>query len=428
MDRRPQNGPDIIMSDVSHAEGPTPRDTQGTTPNDLLPFLSGSASDFFGVPVENSTAAQSGTASASVAEHPPNSHMLYNRSTLEDLKLARESISTLNATKFLSKNGKRIENVYLRMPSERDGERQLLTDFFKALKCEVFDSRTDQHWEFFKTFNPALLVVHPEEAFDGTLPGLAKYLQRSKGWMCSIGVHEDWDHFEQDRPRLKYEARRVFPHGGITFISDDIFEYYPEKATEIIKEFHESSKRKPPGSETSKIGARPGIRDWLARLAQRKMDEGGEDYGDGRYVDCWGAICDLCPLEDYDPYEMELGNMVPKDDALLWSIAEQDLPSFQGLWEKDQAKATDMMASLFAGTGVERMADFQRFCFVYQRPDQAAMSDEVPASQLAPQVVVDHVDPHGWMKKYNHIEVVTPDAWLNMTRERAEQGQGRAVR
>lgn len=342
-------------------------------------------------------------------------------SIAEDLSLAGKSVDKLDMSTILSKNGKHIENVYVLMPPERNGERELLVNLFTKFKCKVFDSGTPQHWNFFKSFNESVVIIHPSETFNGSLPGFASYMLRKRVWVFSIGVHETWD--EADQPVRMYEAKRVFPHGIMTFISDDIFVYYPEKATEVIQAFHKKAQSKPKGGEISKIGARPGIRGWLADLAAKKIQEGGEESEGGRYVECYDALCELCPLEDYDPWEMEMGHMVPKEEALLWSVAEQDLPSFQGLWEKDEARATDMMANFFAGSAVEKMADFQRYCFIYQRPDQEDENMEVPASQLAPQEKIDQVDPKGWMRRYNHVKVMSADKWLYMHKRKLQEQQ-----
>lgn len=333
-----------------------------------------------------------------------------------DLDLARKAVGELDVHRLLSKNDQPIEYVYILMPPERKEEMHLLAKFFAGFNCKVYHSGNSQHWSFFcQSFKekPSLIVIHPDETFAGTAPQFASFVWRAKGWIFSFGVHE---HFDRERA---YEARRVFPHGGVTFISDDVFAYYPEKATEVINDFLQKARLKPQGGELSKIGARPGIRDWLSGLAAQKMVEGGDDYTDDRYVNCWEAVCDLCPLEDYDPFAMERDQMVPKDDALLWSVAAEDLPSFEGLWERNEAEATDMMANFFAGTAVERMEEFQKYAFVYQRPDQTNLSDEFPASQLGPQAVLDQVDPCGWMKRYNHIEVMSPDMCLQKSRKRA---------
>lgn len=371
------------------------------------------------------------TAPLAREDHPPLTSLreehagISPREIEEDLVLARDTLPKLESSKFLTKSETKIKNVYILMPPERAAERELLIKYFKDFECDVvYSSGTPAHWNLFRGLNPSLVVVHPDETFCGTLPGFASYLSRLRGWVFSIGVHREFD--EAGQLRATYKARRVFPHAGITFISDDVFAYYPEKAIEVIEEIQAKAKSAPPGAIRSKLGARPGIRDWLSRLAVQKMEEGGEDYADERYVKCWDAVCDLCPLEDYDPFEMEQGRMVPQDDSLLWSAAEQDLPSFHGLWETDEASATDMMANLFAGTAVEKMADFQRYAFIYQRPDQVGVGEDVPASQLAPHVAIEQADPKGWMKKYNHIEVMTPDAWLQANRKRAQQ-QGAAT-
>lgn len=337
----------------------------------------------------------------------------------EDLTLAKRSINDLDATALLTRRvGKQIGGVYIHMSEEREGERKLLDKFFTDFHCKVFHSGIAQHWNFFqKTYEEGLVVVHPDETFvNSPMQGLAEMLIVGGGiWMASIGVREVFDG-TLPRPR-RYESQRIFPMAMFTFISDDVFLYYPEKATEIIKSFYESAKVKPAGAETSKIGARPGVRDWLSDLALKKLAESNNE--DDRWFKCWDAISSLCPVEDYDPYDMQLGRMVTSPSALLWSEAAEDLPSFQGMWDKDEARATDMMANFFAGTAVTRIEHFRRFIFVYARPGQMELDENAPASQVTPEQISQHKDPHGWMKKYPHMAVMSPDDWMRMEKKRA---------
>lgn len=242
-----------------------------------------------------------------------------------------------------------------------------------------------------------------------TIPELSNYLvEKGAGLrVFSIGVQHRQCIMEQREPA--YEAQRLFPHGGITFITDDVFVYYPEKATEIIEKFLHEDKDKPPGGQLSKIGARPGVKDWMASLATKKFEEqGGEgNCTDLRWIECYEALCRLCPVEDEDPDFPE--HSVPLETSHLWSVWEESLPSFKGRWESgDEEGATDYMANHFAGEACAMAWKYRKFLFVFQRP---GMEKETTNSQGF-QVVEQEVDPKGWMKKYCHISVVTPDQAL----------------
>lgn len=328
-----------------------------------------------------------------------------------DLEMAKSGVRHLDPNRLLAPhNEKDIDNVYIHMP-DRPEEVALLKDYFEGLRRKVYTSHAGHVWDFFRQSygKCCLVIVHPSELFTGTIPGLNKLLVETGAGMrvFSIGVQHEQCIREGRKPA--YEAQRLFPHGGITFITDDVFVYYPEKATQIIEQFLKETKSKPPGAELSKIGARPGVKDWLMRLAIQKFEEqGGEgNCTNTRYVQCYDALCRLCPLEDEDPDFPD--HHVPLESSYLWSIWEESLPSFKGRWESgDEEGATDYIANLFAGEARCKAWKYRKFYFVYQRPG----AEELVMSSQGHQEVQQIVDPKGWSKKYCHVNAVTPDSIL----------------
>ena len=203
-----------------------------------------------------------------------------------------------------------------------------------------------------------------------------------------------------------FEAQRLFPHGGLTFISDDVFVYYPEKATRLIEEFitATANNTKIGSPQLGKIAARPGIKTWLQRLACNKMEQHAGDGAAIPYVQLYESICRLCPLEDEDPTYPEQHD--PKPSSYLWSVPACSLPSFEGKWESgDEEGATAYMANFFAGEACGTAWKYRKFHFVYQRPEHTAIETN---SQGVEEEMVEK-DPRGWGKRYGHIGVVKPD-------------------
>jgi chromo domain-containing protein 1 len=332
----------------------------------------------------------------------------------EDRKMAKQYVSKLDLTPLLKiKDGEMIKNVFLQIPKSRSHEMAPLRKKLEDFKCVVYISRVEGHWDFFrKNFSTTqcLIVVHPSEMYLGTMPGLFNRLNKgSTVRVFSVGVQHQRC-IEEDREPA-YEALRLFPLGGITFITDDVFVYYPEMALQIIEDFLEKLKNKPIGGEHSKIGARPGVKDWLERLALQKYHEQecGDEDKDLRWIKCYDAICRLCPIEDEDPHFLP-DRSVPLEHSFLWSINEDELPSFKGRWESgDEEGATDYMVELFAGEACISAWKYRRFIVVYQRPeDEKTLLDPQGA-----QVVQPDVDPRGWREKYCHIGVLTPEQYLS---------------
>ena len=342
----------------------------------------------------------------------------------QHLEMIKRGIDNLDPTMLLfstasdEKKEKEVRDVYIHMP-ERLKELRILEKYFVELKRRVLTSNAGPGgWKMFSekySSHECLLVVHPNENFLDSLPGLSGLLTTygSSFRVFSIGVQHEKCSREHRKPA--YEAQRLFPHAGITFITDDVFVYYPDKATQIIEDFADDPKNKIPGWQMGKIGARPGIKNWLFQLAVTKMKE---HAGDGKalpYVNVYDAICRLCPLADEDPTLPD--KHVPLESSFLWSPSSDSLPSFQGRWESgDEEGATDYMANFFAGEACCKAWKYRKFYFVYERP-----GDDVtgPDSQGSQEKV--EADPKGWGKRYSHISVVPPDHILEINQKRKEK-------
>lgn len=333
----------------------------------------------------------------------PNANVAHQQKILEqEFEIAKRAVPELDFKPLVqTKDGNLIQHVFLQIPKGRSGEMNVLRRRLEGWNCKIFTSRDRDHWDFFKRYKECLIIVHPMENFCGTMPGLYNHLMRGSTInVYSIGVQHAQCIMEHREPA--YEAHRIFPMGGITFITDDVFVYYPEKATEIIENFYAVAKGKAIGGEFSKIGARPGIKDWLLRLAQRKWEEQKcpDEEKDLRWIQAYDAICQLCPIEDEDPRWLP-DRGVPLERSWLWSADETHFHDFAGRWERgDEEGATEYMVEFFAGEAVCSVAAYRRFVVVYQRPGKE-MIEEGKKS-----------DPRGWMEKYSHIGVMTPERYL----------------
>ena len=317
-----------------------------------------------------------------------------------ELEMAKDGIQNLDSNRLLAeKTGNVIGYVYLHFPPERGACLLLLKCYFEGLNCKVLTSQNPGSWALFrKNFGKScLLVLHPSEMFNGTIPGLHSFLTANGLGVrvFTIGVQDRICRLEGRN--IVFEAQRIFPHGGITYLTDDVLMYYPEKATEIIKQFIEGNRFKPPGAELSKVGARPGVKQWMLEMAMKQLDaQGGEAGGKHeKLMHCWLALDELSPMEDEDPYYYP--RSVPLQTSNLWSDDPDCLPSIKGRWEKgDEEGLTDYMANFFAGVACDWLTEYRKFFFVYQRPG------------------VDEVDPKGWGEKYCHVGVIRPEHVLKM--------------
>lgn len=336
----------------------------------------------------------------------------------EEYDMAKKGQANLDSHALISNSkGGNVAVVFIHMPHERKAEMGLLVDLFeRQLRIKTVTSMPGDvaAWDYVRKGcgGSCLLVFHPTEHFNDHIPGLHKFLTEHGSTVraYSIGVQYDLCMREgrkltREGRKLTYEAQRIFPHGGMMFISDDVFVYYPEKATAIIDNFRKEAEDKQAGGVFSRIAARPGIKDWLARLAEAKHEEQGGQQVDSRWSDCYEAVCRLCPPQDEDGYYKP--HSVPNETSYLWSPWEESLPSFQGKWQRDEAGATEQMVEFFAASACCVVSEYRKFHFVYQRPEHEGSVVDVEG-----QLVQRDSDPHGWMEKYCHVGVVTPDQAL----------------
>ncbi|TKA61699.1 hypothetical protein B0A55_11525 [Friedmanniomyces simplex] len=299
---------------------------------------------------------------------------------------------------LVEKEGRQADtSVFLAWPQEHEAELQILVKCFQDLKCKVYHSGTPGAWQYYRRkYNKScLILVHPDTPL-WEIPRLHSMLQNGGVRVFSIGLQLLARQSLED-PAV-YRCERLFPFGKVTFITDEVFVNHPEKASQVIQLFLENNKVKPPGGENDKIAARPGVKDWLRQLATERTTERGAN--DNRWLQLYYDICQLCPREDEDPYDLPN----PSPTSHLVSLPPQELPSFIGLWERDPDAAMDAMVEWFAGWSVLNANKFRKFLVCHEPQKGTMVTDENGQSKYQ----VD-ADPRGWAKRWQHIDVQRPE-------------------
>lgn len=238
------------------------------------------------------------------------------------------------------------------------------------------------------------MLVH-DDVHLWEIPELATFLHDTSARVFRVNPAKEWI---VETGQSSQTCVQLFPHGKVTFLTDDVLVRYPEKATHIINEFVKANKLKPKGGENDKIAARPGLKDWLYHLAIDQTGDPGRQ--DSRWMHLYESVCMLCPPEAEDPYNPP--NPLPSSH--LVSIQPEEMPSFIGAWERNEVQATDMMVEWFAGWSLENAHKFRRFQVCYETEDGELTVDANGRSLLQTET-----DPRGWSKKYHHISVLATD-------------------
>jgi hypothetical protein len=299
------------------------------------------------------------------------------------------------AEMIVEKEGKEADPaLFVAWPSQHDAELEVLIKVFQDLKVKVYHSGKPGAWRYFRSrYKSCLIVVHPDTRV-WQIPGLFPLLEKGSTRVFSIGMQPAFT----DR-NLSFSCQRLFPNGKATFITDDLFQHHPEQASAVIRAllYGIDKKAKEPGAARDKVVTRPGIKEWLLKLAEESINEHGGI--DTRRMRLYSDICALCPPEEEDPDD--LPNPLPESN--LVSPPPSELPGFSGVWEQDPARCTDMMVDWFAGWSMLNLRSFRKFVICYESAETEKRIDVYGQTRYDP---LD--DPKGWSKKYQHIGVVRP--------------------
>jgi hypothetical protein len=66
---------------------------------------------------------------------------------------------------------------------------------------------------------------------------------------------------------------RLFKTGHTIFLTDQVLMQEPDKVIEVVQHVKERNKCKLPGFETRRFFARPGVVDWLHKLAEEHIED-----------------------------------------------------------------------------------------------------------------------------------------------------------
>jgi chromo domain-containing protein 1 len=128
-------------------------------------------------------------------------------------------------------------------PEHHMEELELITRWLLMHHVEVFNFWSDTGWEYFKEWivkgGSGVIIAHPEFEHWADIPDFGEIL-RGKVRLWSIGLQEGYEYDRQmstSPPIIRYDRIEIFPHGGIIYITDDVFMKKPEEALKIFELF-----------------------------------------------------------------------------------------------------------------------------------------------------------------------------------------------
>ncbi|THY38001.1 hypothetical protein D6C98_10528 [Aureobasidium pullulans] len=315
---------------------------------------------------------------------------------------------------FAANKGKQTDKlVCLFFPREAP-ETKVVEAFLVDSRAKICFSDDHERWAQFcnNKGSSGVILFHPSMNAFWKVPEFYSVLATTAN-VFQIGVSKS----SKSRPDLpmQYSCTRLFPNGSLTLMTDDIFKYYPALAVRVLESF-ESLKLKAQGARCDRIYCRPGILAWLAELIDEDCEQ-GISTEDSPRVRCWQLACDLLNVTVADnssnPFRSDMG-----PPPLLYSPRKSQMPEYGPLWDSSEQEATDFLVGWFAGHCVDECESYRRFTVVYEQHGATAPQTPGLLQSANPK------DPKGWMLKYRHLKVTTPNRLL-AAREEYEKSKMR---
>ncbi|THX72812.1 hypothetical protein D6D04_08879 [Aureobasidium pullulans] len=315
---------------------------------------------------------------------------------------------------FAANKGKQTDKlVCLFFPREAP-ETKVVEAFLVDSRAKICFSDDHERWAQFcnNKGSSGVILFHPSMNAFWKIPEFHSVLATTAN-VFQTGVSKS----SKSRPDLpmQYSCTRLFPNGSLTLITDDILKYHPALAVRVLESF-ESLKLKAQGARCDRIYCRPGILAWLAELIDEDCEQ-GISTEDSPRVRCWQLACDLLNVTVADnssnPFRSDMG-----PPPLLYSPRKSQMPEYGPLWDSSEQEATDFLVGWFAGHCVDECESYRRFTVVYEQHGATAPQTPGLLQSANPK------DPKGWMLKYRHLKVTTPNRLL-AAREEYEKSKMR---
>ncbi|KAL1848092.1 hypothetical protein Plec18170_008267 [Paecilomyces lecythidis] len=302
---------------------------------------------------------------------------------LSQYDITFRNLATVNGSK-----SKTLAQVfYIWYPESAEAEYQVLVEFLKRHKVVTYSNRLPEDWErFARTVSHGVVIFHGDFLNFHDLPYFLDLTRKEINfWSVSLAAPLPY----AERPT---HLQRIFPHGGVILLTEDLFLYDQDCVVVILAWFEDYVRRRTPGSW--KIMFRPDILNWLLKKAGEFETKSMEERKKARWLDMYCLILKLLPRHYHyhhdprNPPHIEGGR--EEDGTYNPVISFRSIPNY-GHRQEDECAAipkglrqdqrdTDHLVEFFAGWSIVNSHKFRRF------------------------IVASHYTQERW-KAWNHLEL-----------------------
>jgi chromo domain-containing protein 1 len=272
-------------------------------------------------------------------------------------------------------------------PEHHMEELELITRWLLMHHVDVYNFWYDDAWEQFQEQiaqgGTGAIMAHPDFECWSDVPGLGEIL-KAKVRLWSVGFQKESAFDPQIStfaPTMQYECIEIFPHGGIIYITDDVFRKKPAEALKIFELFLakiekcrqvagpiDPFKRVDDGCLLWRIGVRPELMQALYERVERH--EADIEEGNPQFV----SLLKLYELFEETKYiERDIvGPLTLQPDDYFPIISERHSTMedyYYPALATSQSLANTKMIEYFSGMLIDQRQYYRQFFVIHTEPD-----------------------------------------------------------
>lgn len=182
-------------------------------------------------------------------------------------------------------------------------------------------------------------------------------------------------------PSSEYVVNRLFPHGGIFFLTDDVITSHSLHALATILKFVHYNKDKKPEQQNWRLVGRPGLIKWLRQLAWERRDKD--------IIQMYAELEPLPSSTNSSKYADAPLGLPLTQPPLVISLEPEDLPVLDEMRESDPDAATNFVVEWYAGWLIGQIEVARKFYIVHSSAESVLAKE--------------------WKNKYQHLDVLAAD-------------------
>jgi hypothetical protein len=174
------------------------------------------------------------------------------------------------------------KDVFLLLGEDQEAESEALGRYLRWSGIQVYTPEIAGAWNEFKARNEGVVIVSllffgiwlslTLFKFDDRIVRYRDIPHLSHLLFCRYNFFELGTNPEAGFLGLT----KLFKTGHTIFLTDEVLMQEPDKVIEVVEHIQDKNKSKPLGFETRRIFGRPGLTDWLLKLAEEHLDEHNE--------------------------------------------------------------------------------------------------------------------------------------------------------